>query len=101
MPERRDKNGPPTLVIDVHCERPECRHVGELKGADADRVATRLWAVSRRAGKLHIREAISRLTCKKCRHRLASAHFKLVYRPDPMRQRQHHDRDQFLPDERA
>lgn len=99
MPEARDKNGPPSLRIEVRCCHEECGHSSYIEGQAADRIANQLWAHSRRDGKLHIREMIASLTCQKCDRRYATARFELVYRGDSMRRRQQHDRRQFLPDE--
>jgi hypothetical protein len=99
MPEARDKNGPPGLEIEVRCSHLDCGHVGKLAGAEADQLAGRLWASSRRDGKLHIRELIARLYCEKCQRRFASVSFSLTYRGYPLNERQHHDHRQYLPDE--
>ena len=99
MPEGRDKNGPPGLVAEVRCQHDDCRHVAKLVGDDADRLAGRLWATSRKDGRLHLRELIARLSCAKCGRRFAAVSFALVYRGHPLNPRQHHDHRQFLPDE--
>jgi hypothetical protein len=99
MPEGRDKNGPPGLEIEIRCQHTDCRHVARVTGDTADRIAGRLWAASRRQGKLHMRELIARLNCDKCQRRLASVSFALAYRGHTLHQRQHHERQQFIPDE--
>jgi len=97
MPERLDKNGPPELAVQIVCRHPDCGHKKVLTGGDADRMAEKLWAHSRRAGKLHLRELIANVACAKCYRRFTSLHFKLVYHGVNMRPRQHHDSAQPIP----
>lgn len=98
MPERPHKNGPPELAVQIVCRHQECGHKRVVTGIEADRMAQRLWAYSRKQGKLHLRELIANVECLKCRRRFTSLHFKLHYRGVTARPRQHHDSAQYIPD---
>lgn len=101
MVEARDKNGPPALQIDVRCGHLDCGYVGVIEGDRANVIAARLYSPRWKGshpGHLHIRQLIARMVCPKCRRRFASLTFGLVYRAGRIGDRQHHDRNQWLPD---